>query len=294
MPKLIAFLTLILTPLISIAQDRTAAAYFTNPNPSLSPQERRAIEIGQHWQQVKSTEMMPTAGRDGSVRIVFGATEPTIVCAVLQICDVALQSGEKVNSLNLGDTVRWSVEPAITGSGSTQVQHLIIKPQDVGLRTSLVVTTDRRTYHIQLLSHRTDYMPFVRFSYPEDSMAKWEAIRKASFHDEKPEIISRPDTALVKLDFGYAIKGNASWIPVRVYNDGVKTIIQMPSSIAQTDAPTLLVVRKINGHFNDKEREIVNYRFQGGRYIVDNIFDRAVLASGVGSSQSRVTITHER
>jgi len=30
---------------------------------------------------------------------------------------------------------------------------------------------------------------------------------------------------------------------------------------------------------------------QGDRYIVDTIFDKAILVSGVGSSQDKVTIT---
>ncbi|TXH83454.1 MAG: P-type conjugative transfer protein TrbG, partial [Thauera aminoaromatica] len=34
-----------------------------------------------------------------------------------------------------------------------------------------------------------------------------------------------------------------------------------------------------------------NYRVQGDRYIVDTIFDKAILIAGVGRSQDRVTIT---
>jgi type IV secretory pathway VirB9-like protein len=78
---------------------------------------------------------------------------------------------------------------------------------------------------------------------------------------------------------------------VRVYNDGQKTIIQMPAAMAQTEAPTLLVVRKDGGLFTDDETVLVNYRIQGDRYIVDTIFDKALLIAGVGSGQDRVVIT---
>ena len=77
---------------------------------------------------------------------------------------------------------------------------------------------------------------------------------------------------------------------MRVYNDGRKTIIQMPSTMAQTEAPALLVVRKDGGVFTDDETVMVNYRVQGDRYIVDSVFDKAILIAGVGSSQDRVTI----
>ncbi|MDB5890168.1 MAG: uncharacterized protein JWP47_999 [Polaromonas sp.] len=36
---------------------------------------------------------------------------------------------------------------------------------------------------------------------------------------------------------------------------------------------------------------IVNYRVQGDRFIVDTVFDKAVLIAGVGRSQDRVTIS---
>jgi type IV secretory pathway VirB9-like protein len=78
---------------------------------------------------------------------------------------------------------------------------------------------------------------------------------------------------------------------VRVYNDGRKTIIQMPAAMAQTEAPTLLVVRKDGGLFTDDETVLVNYRVQGDRYVVDTVFDKAILIAGVGRGQDRVTIT---
>ena len=50
------------------------------------------------------------------------------------------------------------------------------------------------------------------------------------------------------------------------------------------------MVRKDGGLFSDEEQVQVNYRPQGNRYIVDSIFDKAILVAGVGSSQDRVTI----
>ncbi|MFX8813117.1 TrbG/VirB9 family P-type conjugative transfer protein, partial [Acinetobacter baumannii] len=68
----------------------------------------------------------------------------------------------------VGDTVRWKVEPATSGEVGGQAIHLIVKPTEPGLITSMVVTTSRRTYHIQLKSHPTQYMARVGFDYPED------------------------------------------------------------------------------------------------------------------------------
>jgi P-type conjugative transfer protein TrbG len=183
------------------------------------------------------------------------------------------------------------VEPAITGSGSNEVQHLIIKPLDVGLETSLFVTTNRRSYHMRLRSHRTQYMPQVSFTYPEDTLAKWENMKSREVKERQEKTIPETREYLGNLNFDYDVSGTAPWKPLRVYNDGVKTIIQMPLTMAQTEAPTLLVVRKDGGWLSDDETVIVNYRLQNDRYIVDAVFDKAILIAGVGSTQARITIT---
>jgi type IV secretion system protein VirB9 len=236
--------------------------------------------------------MAPVSGANGTITFLYGAQQPSIVCAVLQVCDVALQEGEQVNSINLGDTARWTIEPAITGSGPTEVQHLIIKPMDVGLETSLVVTTNRRTYHFQLRSHRTQYMPKIAFSYPEEAMAKWEALKHRETTQRQEKTLTTTGEYLGDLNFDYTVTSDSdiAWKPLRVYNDGQKTLIQMPAAMAQTEAPTLLVIRKKGGIFTDDETVMVNYRVQGDRYVVDTVFDRAILIAGVGSSQDVVTI----
>ncbi|WP_442764042.1 P-type conjugative transfer protein TrbG [Malikia spinosa] len=274
--------------------DDIADKYFNKTNPKLTAQERAALAIAKRWEAGSATGIQPVAGSGGAIKFVYGVQQPSIVCAVLQVCDVALQAGEQVNSINLGDTARWTVEPAITGSGATEIQHLIIKPMDVGLETSLVVTTNRRSYHFRLRSHRTEYMPQVSFTYPEDAQVKWDAIQRREKQERTDNTLPATGEYLGDLTFDYDLSGSASWKPVRVYNDGRKTIIEMPGAMQQTEAPTLLVVRKEGGMFTDDETVLVNYRVQGNRYIVDTVFDRAILISGVGSSQDRVTIVRRK
>ncbi len=266
--------------------------YFSKDNPRLTQQEREALAIAQKWQASESKRGVKAfAGSDGSIQFVYGAQTPSIVCAVLQVCDVALQPGEQFTGLNVGDSARWQIEPAISGSGNTAVIHIMIKPKDVGLSTSLVVTTDRRSYYIKLRSHRTEFMPQVSFSYPEEALAKWDLIRVQQRQQVKENTIPSTGEYLGNLSFDYELSGSAPWKPLRVYNDGVKTIIQMPNAMQQTEAPTLLVVRREGGLFTDPETVMVNYRVQDNRYIVDTVFEKAILIAGVGNAQDRVTIT---
>jgi P-type conjugative transfer protein TrbG len=276
-----------------VVSDDPADAYFSKQKPALTAQERAAIAIADRWQGGAATGIKPVPGPEGSVRFSFGAQQVSIVCAVLQVCDVELQPGEQVNNLNVGDP-RFTIEPALSGAGAAEVQHLIIKPLDVGLQTTLVITTNRRTYHMTLRSHRTEFMARVGFNYPEDASAKWDAIRVREVKDKKErqeQTLPQTREYLGDLNFKYDLSGSAPWKPVRVYNDGVKTVIQMPAAMAQTEAPTLLVVRREGGIFTDDETVMVNYRVQGDRYIVDTVFDKAVLIAGVGRSQDRVMIT---
>ncbi len=283
---------LLLIPLRALAgSDPSVEDVLTGSNPSLTPQEQVGLSYGEHNTASGSA---PVAGANGFITFPYGVNQISIVCAPLHVCDVALQPGEQVNSVNVGDNVRWSIEPALTGSGAEEVQHVIIKPREVGLETSLVVATNRRAYYLRLRSHRTRYMPQVAFSYPEDAAVKFDLLNARRQREVKEKTIPQTHDYLPKLSFEYDVSGQAAWKPVRVYNDGARTVIEMPPSIAQTEAPILLLVRKEGGLFTEAEEVLVNYSLQGSRYIVDTIFEKAVLVAGVGSHQDRVTIQRRK
>ncbi|MFT4059279.1 MAG: P-type conjugative transfer protein TrbG [Legionella sp.] len=275
---------------MAITQDDMADKYFSKKIMPLNPQERKAIEIGKKWQTGQATSK-PVAASDGSISFVYGSGQTRIVCAVLQICDIALQAGEQMNNFNVGDP-RFTIEPSVTGVGPNQRLHLIIKAKalDVGLDSSLVVTTDRRTYHFRLKSTRHEFMPYVSFIYPDEAQAKWNLIRQLQREHREMHTLPQTHEYLGNLHFNYQIEGRTRWKPVRVYNDGIKTIIHMPKTMSQTEAPVLLVMQK-KRLFQKSEAVMVNYRVQGNRYIVDSVFDKALLVIGSGSAQEKVSIT---
>lgn len=227
MKKSIISALILSLPLLANAapgSDPLADQYFSNNEPSLTPQEQAAIGIGQKWQTgAGSVTSKPFAGPDGAISYVYTTGQTQIVCAVLQLCDIALQPGENVNNIDVGDP-RVTVSPSITGSGATQQLHLIIKPLDVGLDTSLVVTTDRRTYRMRVKTSRTKFMPYVSFTYPEDAKAKWDAIRTREAKQLRDNTIPQTGEYLGNLDFNYKISGSASWKPVRYITMGLKLL----------------------------------------------------------------------
>ena len=239
-----------------------------------------AVERAGEWRDAEQYPM-----REGAaITYVFGAGQPDVVCAPLHVCVIELEPGERVvpGGVHLGDTVRWRVLPAVGAGDRT---HLVVKAVDVGLETTLAVVTDRRSYHVRLLSRLEDYMPIVRWSYPEDTEAAWARYAAVQAEQEERETLPATGDRLPDLHFGYAVKGceRCRWRPLRVYDDGERTVIQMPRELRQTDAPVLMVETA-------GERELVNYRLLGDRYIVDQVIDAAVLLSGVGRRQERVEI----
>ena len=243
---------------------------------SMSANEAKGTGISGQW---RGSRGLVTKGPDGKVIFLFGEVQPSVVCSPLQVCDIELQPGEVVRDVLIGDTVRWKVEPATSGAVGGQAIHLIVKPSEPGLVTSMVVTTSRRTYHIQLKSHQSQYMARVGFEYPEDVSAKLADVNARL----EASTIPGAGVPAEQLNFAYSVSGNARWRPTRVYSDGLKTYIQFPRSLSGQDAPVLFVV-------SGGENRIVNYRMKGNMMVVDYHVDRAVLLSGVGRRQDKITI----
>ena len=253
-------------------------------NQSLTAKEKHGLALAKKW--INGTSRPITQG-DGSVTYFYGTTMPQVVCAPLKTCDIQLQAGERITKkgVNIGDSVRWVVCPAISGEGATQITHIIVKPSDVGLNTTMVITTNKRTYNIGLSSRSHDWMPTINFDYPEEVQAEWD-----SYYDTQQQHIAEKTLGdglnIDNLNFNYTVSGRGAFKPLRVYNNSVKTIIEMPSSINAGELPSLLVV-------NAGKKEIVNYRYRNNKFIVDQLAKQIVLIMGVGSDQQSVLITYK-
>ena len=252
----------------------------------LSAKQLESLALVQSWLTAKDK---PVLAADGQVRFLFGATLPTIICSPLHGTDIALQPGEviKRDGVHAGDATRWQVAPAVSGPADNETTHVIVKPIDVGISTNIIIATDRRTYHFDLLSRSEDWMPSVGFNYPEDMQAVWNAYEQQTQQKKAANRIPETGEDVTTLDFNYTLHGEAPWKPLRVYNNGLKTIIQMPARMKAAEAPALLVLGE------DKAQQIVNYRVLGDRYVVDMLFQQAVLVLGVGRHQVKVTITRD-
>jgi type IV secretion system protein VirB9 len=266
---------------------------FSGPGPALNAKESKAVSFGKEW---AGNRAGPARGEEGATIFIFGSTLPAIVCAPLYVCDLALQEGENVNDLNVGDSVRWKITPATQGTGEALITHVMIKPTDTGLITNLVITTNRRTYIIKLISRAQDWMPRIAFDYPDDVNSQWKAYRLKAEAARAEKGGESSNAAPKTLDFDFLISGDAPWKPSRVYTDGIKTYIQFPPQVGSTELPALVEVADDNSFLqldsliNGPTLRLVNYRYTDHRFEVDGVLERARLTAGVGDNAAVITI----
>ena len=188
-----------------------------------------------------------------------------------RITAIALQPGETLGTVASGDTARWVIGDTSSGSGDTKRAHILIKPIAAGLSTNLVITTDRRVYHLTVTSAASDAMSAVAWSYPQDALLALERTRTAA----RATAPVASGIQVEQLSFNYAITGDdPKWRPLRAFDDGRQTFIEFPASIAVGEVPPLFLVGAKG------EAELVNYRLRGRYYVVDRLFDVAELRLG--------------
>lgn len=272
-------------------------------DPTLSREQHALLEaLQRNRPEDAETQTRPVIHLDNTVQYVFGAADPTAICTPFDGCDVRLESGEIVHEASMADR-RWQVDILFEGEAPNETPHVAIYPQDIGLKATLVITTNRRTYHIRLISRApSDTTPSttkISFIYPADLRRRFADARA---RQEQARVAPRPALTPPSsapaggrkgtVVFAYELQGRAPWKPVRVFNDGERTMIDFPNAVRHTELPSLLVIRSEGDLFNDDELVMVNthYDAKALRMTVDSVFDRAVLVAGVGRNQVRVEI----
>jgi type IV secretion system protein VirB9 len=190
-----------------------------------------------------------------------------------KVSTVALQPGEELIDVSTGDTVRWVIGDTISGQGAGRRVHILIKPTLPDIQTNLVVLTDRRAYHLELVSTKQTYMASISWTYPTDSLVALHKQNEVARESEAR--VADRGVRLDSLNFRYRVEGDdPPWRPLRAFDDGHKVFIQMPSGLSQGEAPPLFIAGA------DGRPNLVNYRVRGSYYIVDRMFGAAELRLG--------------
>lgn len=260
---------------------------------SVPPREidKAAVELHKNYSSGKGAPQ-PQMGREGTVVYSFGSTVPRILCKPLRVTDVELEPGEVItNPPFIGDGVNWQIMPSASGKGENLIFHIMIKPSMPDISTNLIVHTDRRTYHMELVSSSGRHIPRVAFSYPfEPDDDEWNRFISRTLTQAEDKRFIPPHRKVggaQSIDTGYTVTAkdkNILWLPTSVYNDGHRTYIVFPKELTSTEAPVFMLMR-------GKTKEMVNYRLKGNTYIIDYVVEKGILTSGSGRSAKSAVIS---
>lgn len=270
-----------------------------------------------------------TAYKAGLVTFAYGSGIPTVVCALLELTDLAFEKGESILSVQLGDSVRWNIESAISGSANDSVEHLIVKPLEAGLKTSMLITTDRRTYHIRLKSTEADFMPAVVFSYPnslklpskkhygddsylqytsnydsnEDhndysetnsSLKYYSSVQNVSYEgNSRPalNIAATYNDSTQRRNYNYSVDGDSKIIPQNVYDDGKRTFIVTNNPINSSYLPVLQEISSESFlFFGEDKTNTINFTYFDNTFVVDGIYSHLRLISKNGEEKQSADV----
>lgn len=201
-----------------------------------------------------------------AIYLIYGATN--------HVVDVQLQPGEKPSGPPVaGDTVRWIVGTTVSGTGANAVTHILIKPVHPNIETNFLITTDRHSYRLYAKSSDSFFIPTVGWNYPDESMAEFASVKREQQRLDAQ--VAGPSMAAADLNFKYKISpdGDYAWTPIRVFDDGTKTYIQMSPGMKHSEAPAFFIK-------DGKELYLVNYRVKGDYFVVDRLFDEGELRCG--------------
>jgi P-type conjugative transfer protein TrbG len=258
----------------------------------LMPNALLALHLSEVWVNAGPA---PVAGSGGRVLFTYGQHLPTVVCAVLQVCELDLEAGEKLiqDSIDWGDH-RFEVTPRIAGTGIGEFTYLVLKPTESGLDTTMTVGTNKRSYYVRLISTDHQHMAHIAFLYPDEDTAKRKAEQTAIQAEAdrqrlEAEHLAQLSTTKPIRNWDYTVKlhgKDAGYLrPTEVGDDGVHTHVRLSEEARHRGLP-VIEIRDARGPIP------ANARWDGNELVIDAVFERACLIEGVGREQQRACITN--
>ncbi|WP_119344318.1 TrbG/VirB9 family P-type conjugative transfer protein [Facilibium subflavum] len=226
----------------------------------------------------------------------------TIYTAPLTITDIVFQKGEKIISQAAGDTLRWQIASTYSGDEKNLRWHILVKPQKDNLTNSMIITTNKRTYHLVLKSVEPDQaMVSVKWHYPGDMVEGFNGgdlgSMNADSSDGSNKLPPPPKAAagdlnidISSMKFNYnwrMLKGDVpSWYPQQIFSAGHQTYIKFPHEVVVQNAMMPVpFVQSGDGSYGTSD---FNWRMQGDYMVIDTVIKDAYLKTGTKKSGETV------
>ena len=193
-----------------------------------------------------------------------------IYCREGFLTTIYFNPDEEITFMAGGDTERWTVEEGITGSKEGNRTIVTLKPFMTGIKTNLIINTNKRTYNFFLHAANDWYNPMVTFRYPQDIMLK-------NLKRKQQEAQLTPIN-LENLNYSYEWKKTKDpWCPMQVFDDGEKTFILLSKKADAYQLPVIFIRDEQTG----KEAMVrANYNPDTNYFIIDRLVNQVVLQYG--------------
>ena len=230
---------------------------------------------------VAFAEAIPAPGRtDPRIRnITYNKDNVTAIDATYGTSTmIELQPDEKIETLALGDSIAWKVEPNHKGN------IVFVKPVEKNAQSNLNIVTDKRIYAFILRSNTrppATQLYEVRFRFPDDEASA----RLLALAKERAANPNLHDLNIANSNSDYGYKGLSANKPVTVFDDGVKTWFRF-----EGETPAIYIVDA------NRNESLVNFRTEGPYVVVDKVSPQWTLRNGQESTcifNRRLTNVHE-
>ncbi|MCE5388690.1 MAG: TrbG/VirB9 family P-type conjugative transfer protein [Acidithiobacillus sp.] len=228
------------------------------------------------------------AGRAGSIEASANG-RPVLVCSPLHTCVIALPAGSKP-AVTVGiSKAEWSIEQAVVG----KVPEIFLSPKFAGLHQNLVVAATlngaTQNYQIRLVSDKTQYIPVLQLQSQNTSVRTWADSRSwadlSAKKPKTPKVLPLPNVHLNHINKDWKIScGGGGWFsnsdcapikPLRVFDDGKRTYIEMPAGLGNHGGFPILQAKDKSGQLIG-----VNSQIRGNEMVVDSVPPEIVLRLG--------------
>lgn len=165
--------------------------------------------------------------------------------------NIEVPDGERVQGFYLSDTEGWEFH--VTGDD----RRVLVKPLIEGRVNTGTLITNERSYELTIASVALGETWFqrVRWQIPSTHQVTghyWQGAAAGTASDP-----ADPQLDAASLNFGYRVKGRADFVPVAVFDDGVRTWLRFDGV---QDLPAIFAKR-------GRELEVVDFSVQG-QYVV--------------------------
>jgi P-type conjugative transfer protein VirB9 len=209
-------------------------------------------------------ELLPRPGSaDSRMRnVVYRANDVVAIDAALGVSTmVVLADDEKIETVAVGDSVSWKVEPNKKGN------VIFIKPIEANAETNMNVVSDKRVYSFILRTKpdgSKDQTFVVKFTYSDNDERLMAAARQMA---NTPNF---DNLDLNNANTDYQFRGDAGLRPTIVFDDGVKTWFKFSGSL-----PAIFAVEA------GGVETLVNHRREGEYIVVDKVTRQWMIRRGL-------------